>query len=385
MTQLEIEQEFEKIRLEEEALNRKKLELMNQQRELARIAAMEKVISATIGLSLDNRHVTVKLSQYRQDVVNELTKIPGRQYNYQTSINTFPIAEYPTIHEVLSKLHNVTIELSELISTKIHAILYAPDYTVGMDAKTFIVKLSPKIHYHALVGAIPSTSMKKGEIFSIPKVEGWRLYNFLQNKYVVYEDGVLEFIEDQIAKRKFLGELKTLEDCEYEVDLGEYKLTGRQKVGAKFIEDAGSCILADPMGAGKSIQSLSPAIRNNERILILCPAQLVLNWMYEIRKYTGQSPYIMSGTEPKPFHYVDLLTNKKQYNIINYESIAKVIEMKDVTIDEHNIKHEKKIEKWLWIDLLRQSNFDRIIVDEAHYIKNMDSLRSQATRKLING
>lgn len=384
VTQLSIEEELESIRLQEAELNSKKMELMTKQRELARLAALQKDIVAEIGLSHDYRMVTVKLSEHRHDIVQAISAIPSRHYQYQTQTNLFLVTHYELIESKLKECKNVTIKIDDKTSQIIHDILYAPDYRVGMDSKCFNIKLSVRVNYHALTSTILSTTVKNN-IYSVPLVEGWRLFSFLANKNVEYDEGVVEFINEQVARRNALGELKLLEDTDYEVDLGEYSLTPRQKVGAKFIEHAGSCILADPMGAGKSIQSLAPAIKNNERVLILCPAQLVLNWMYEIRKYTGQNPYIMSGTEPKPFHYMDLLTDKKQYNIINYESIAKLIELDESYFDEQGIKHEVIKEKWLWIDLLKQTGFDRIIVDEAHYIKNMDSLRSRATRALING
>lgn len=380
--QISIEDELETIRLQEAELNRKKLELLDKQREIARLAALEKEIIAEFGLSADDKMVTVKLSEYRIDIIKALSDIPTRYYQHQSQTNLFLITHYELIESKLKECKNVTIKLDDKISQRIHDLLFAPGYTVGMDGKTFNIKLSPKVNYHALTSTILSTTVKNN-IYSVPLVEGWRLSLFLHGKDVVYADGVEEFIAEQVKRRNELGELKLLEDTEYDVDIGDYQLTGRQKVGAKFIEHAGSCILADPMGAGKSIQSLAPAIKNGERVLILCPAQLVLNWMYEIRKYTGENPYIMSGTEPKPFHYIDLLTEKKQYNIINYEAIAKLIEIDESYIDEQNIKHEVIKEKWLWIELLKQSKFDRIIVDEAHYIKNIDSLRSRATRALI--
>lgn len=121
-----------------------------------------------------------------------------------------------------------------------------------------------------------------------------------------------------------------------------------QKEGILFCSSADSALLADDMGLGKSLQSIGVAnITNPEKVLIICPNSLRLNWRNEWKKFSIQQ------LEIQIIHDV-----KEQITggvvVLNYEKICKM---------------KSKLQPIEW---------DLLIVDEAHRLKNKDAKTTQA-------
>jgi hypothetical protein len=91
-----------------------------------------------------------------------------------------------------------------------------------------------------------------------------------------------------------------------------------------------------------------------KKILIVCPATLKINWKREIENYTDKSIYICDGKSYDDNH--DII-------IMNYDIVKNFHDPKN--------KENSKILK---------SNFDLLILDEAHLAKNPQAIRT----KLIN-
>jgi SWI/SNF-related matrix-associated actin-dependent regulator 1 of chromatin subfamily A len=114
-------------------------------------------------------------------------------------------------------------------------------------------------------------------------------------------------------------------------------------------------ILADDMGLGKTTSTIIASLEtNSKKILIICPATLKINWKREIENYTDRSVFIAEGK---------IFSTDHDFVIINY----------DIIKNFHDIKNRES-------SLILQSNFDLVIIDEAHYIKNAQAQRT----KLIN-
>ena len=114
-------------------------------------------------------------------------------------------------------------------------------------------------------------------------------------------------------------------------------------------------ILADDMGLGKTTSTIIAALESNsKKVLIICPATLKINWKREIENYSDKSIYI---AESKNF------STEADFVIINYDIIKNFHDPKK--------KNESQV---------LASNFDLVIIDEAHYIKNGTAQRT----KLIN-
>ena len=115
-------------------------------------------------------------------------------------------------------------------------------------------------------------------------------------------------------------------------------------------------ILADDMGLGKTGSAIMASIIcKSEKILVVCPASLKLNWKREIEHYSDEPVGIVDGKKWEDGKYV----------IINYD-ILKNFHLVPKGRDDHS-------------HILKQG-FDLVIIDEAHYVSNTKAKRT----KLIN-
>ena len=114
-------------------------------------------------------------------------------------------------------------------------------------------------------------------------------------------------------------------------------------------------ILADDMGLAKTGSSIIASIEANpNKTLVICPASLKQNWKREIEHYSNKSIYICEGK-----NYDD----SADYVIINY----------DIIKNFHSLKTKEE-------SIIQKSEFDLVIIDECHMIKNPQASRT----KLIN-
>ncbi len=120
-----------------------------------------------------------------------------------------------------------------------------------------------------------------------------------------------------------------------------------QKAGVAYMRGKPGVLLADEMGLGKTIQIIghindNPAI---QKVLIVCPAFLTLNWMRELRKWLVR-PLHIGLVDGKVFPTTDIV-------IIGYSMLAK------------------------WVTRLETVHWDLIAADECHYVKNPNAQRSK--------
>ena len=161
------------------------------------------------------------------------------------------------------------------------------------------------------------------------------------------------------------------EDIEIDVDFDKYidldkrgwRAFKHQEEGIEFLLKNKKCILADDMGLGKTYQSIVSAIEcESERVLIVCPASLKINWMREVQNFCDDVS-IISGKHWDP----------SRFTIINY----------DILKNFHTIEEKgKKYEDWELRREIVEFNPDLIILDEAHFVKNHKSIRGKILKDL---
>ena len=126
-----------------------------------------------------------------------------------------------------------------------------------------------------------------------------------------------------------------------------------QRAGIAYALNREHTLIADEMGLGKSIESLGfiNALPADEvqRVLLICPASLRLNWQQEAEKWL-----VHEHLHPKVIGPKNPMTGNESFMIINYDILN---------------KHK---------DALRSIDWDVLIADECHYLKNNRSLRSKA-------
>ena len=173
-----------------------------------------------------------------------------------------------------------------------------------------------------------------------------------------------------IPKTQILDDIH-YEDIDVDIDFDKYsKLDKRgwrafkhQEDGIKFLMKNKKCILADDMGLGKTYQSIVAALESGaERVLIICPSSLKINWMREVQNFCDDVS-IITGS-----HW-----NPARFTIINY----------DILKNFHTVKEKnKEYEEWELRREIADFNPDLLILDEAHYVKNHKSKRGAILKDL---
>ncbi|XP_066936631.1 SWI/SNF-related matrix-associated actin-dependent regulator of chromatin subfamily A containing DEAD/H box 1-like isoform X1 [Clytia hemisphaerica] len=145
----------------------------------------------------------------------------------------------------------------------------------------------------------------------------------------------------------------------------ELKLKHYQMIGLNWLamlhEKDLSAILADQMGLGKTIQTLAfigYLFENGQpgRILIVCPVSTLDNWLREFEKWLPDVSYITYTGNPDERRYI-------RQDIWNNES--------DIIITSYNMVVSSPKDRAFF----RKLEFQYMIMDEAHMMKNMRTER----------
>ena len=143
-----------------------------------------------------------------------------------------------------------------------------------------------------------------------------------------------------------------------EIDYSKYENRpplSHQKEAIEKLVGSRRFILADDMGLGKTTSTIIAALETGaKKILIICPASLKINWEREIANYTDRSVYIAEGKK---------YSTESDFVIVNY----------DILKNFHDPKEKDS-------SLLSQTNFELVILDEAHMVSNAQAQRT----KIIN-
>jgi len=111
------------------------------------------------------------------------------------------------------------------------------------------------------------------------------------------------------------------------------------------------------MGLGKSIQSIIAALESGARkILVVSPSSAKINWEREIHTFCKDTAIV----DGKKWH-------EAKFTIINF----------DILKNFHTLQDKNKKDNPVINKELINGNYDLCIIDEAHYLKNNDSIRSK--------
>jgi len=123
-----------------------------------------------------------------------------------------------------------------------------------------------------------------------------------------------------------------------------------QRAGIEYARTHKNVLFGDEMGLGKTIQAIGVVNDNPDisRILVVCPAYLKLNWRHEIKLWQAvkRPVFIVNSGE-----FIPRLGPEGGWVIINYEILHRMTSVPP---------------------------FDTLIVDEAHFIKNLETKRTKA-------
>jgi SWI/SNF-related matrix-associated actin-dependent regulator 1 of chromatin subfamily A len=146
-----------------------------------------------------------------------------------------------------------------------------------------------------------------------------------------------------------------------EVDYSKYSHRpplDHQKIAIEELLKNKKYILADDMGLGKTTSTIIASLETGaKKILIICPASLKINWQREYQLYSEKTSYVCEGK--------------------NYSENAEIVIMNyDIIKNFHDSKERKN-------SIILNSKFDLVIIDEAHYIQNVQAQRTKLINDLV--
>jgi len=183
-----------------------------------------------------------------------------------------------------------------------------------------------------------------------------QLYADNAPKFIYYKMlfHVFESYLAQQAKRSLLAEEKQLIDTTIWQALYEFQRDGVRGALDKILAHNG-CIIADSVGLGKTYEALA-VIKyfelRNERVLVLCPKKLRENWtVYQAQNNSDLNPF-------KPDRF--------SFTVLSHTDLS---------------REQGKVGD-LDLAMLNWSNYDLVVLDEAHNFRNHEGSRY---KKLLEG
>ena len=218
--------------------------------------------------------------------------------------------------------------------------------------------------------------------------------------YGKYRRSQTSFVSLFLPKEAVLTDFLTEDYNNLEIDFTPYNeksgriLKPHQERGVKFLLSRKKAILSLNMGMGKSLCAIVAALEGKfNKILVISPASVKSTWKEELEWLVPSDEItIVEGQKWK----------ENKFTIINYDILdnfytipTEIVDRKkrivgdDGKITYQTVKKEvisrKKeiIEKAMADSQLFQSNFDCIIIDEAHMLSNNKSIRYKVVSDLI--
>ena len=183
--------------------------------------------------------------------------------------------------------------------------------------------------------------------------------------YAILEE-VTNVRPNTAANRHFNQELLDKIQAQ-ELDTSSIKATLRQyqTFGGKFALTQGRVIIGDEMGLGKTLQAISAIAHRTStganRFLVVCPASVITNWMREVDARSELPIIKIHGDDHKAS--LQRWVEASGIGITTYDTL------KSFDISEQQIA---------------ALGVDTVIVDEAHYIKNISTGRTRTIAKWLD-
>lgn len=156
--------------------------------------------------------------------------------------------------------------------------------------------------------------------------------------------------------------IDAVRDFELKGDHLTASLRGYQSFAARFALVQRKVIIGDEMGLGKTVEAIAVLAhlraKGDQNFVVVCPAAVVTNWVREVTAKSTLSAHRLHGPD-------------RQWAAKNWERNGGVAVTTFETLP------------WL-INSVETPPLGCVVVDEAHYIKNPDALRTRRTSQLID-
>jgi DNA repair protein RAD16 len=177
-------------------------------------------------------------------------------------------------------------------------------------------------------------------------------------------------IDWEEVDKKNKERLAGIKEAEQPEDLINVKLLPFQKEGLYWMcEQEDSAIsgglLADAMGMGKTIQTISLMLakRLEKPTLVVCPVVALFQWRDEIKKFTPEGHFKIYI-----FHGADKITDKDE--LLQYDIVLTSYAIIESCFRKEKTGFTRKKQKVFEKSILHDIHWGRIVLDEAHSIKD---------------
>jgi SNF2 family DNA or RNA helicase len=221
------------------------------------------------------------------------------------------------------------------------------------------------------------------------------MYHF----YCIYRRSQEKAVEIFAPKNAILTDFLMEDYHNLDIDFTKYNTDKRtvmphQVEAVKFMLSRKRCIIADEMGSGKTFSAILAALEGKfKHILVICPSSVKKTWEKELKLLVDEKDItIVQGSK----------WNDAKFTIINYDILDNFYEIPEQIIktselnvgEDGNVKREYKekkivarskkiIDEAMANSQLFQSNYDLVIIDEAHRLSNNTSNRFKIINDLL--
>jgi len=140
-------------------------------------------------------------------------------------------------------------------------------------------------------------------------------------------------------------------------------LRGYQSFGARFGLVQRKVVIGDEMGLGKTVEAIAVLahLRANgsHHALVICPAAVVTNWVREVSSKSKLAAHRLHGADRGAA--AEYWRRKGGVAVTTFDSL-----------------------NWLHQNVSGLNELACVVVDEAHYIKNPDAIRTRNSRRLLD-
>jgi SNF2 family DNA or RNA helicase len=192
--------------------------------------------------------------------------------------------------------------------------------------------------------------------------DGLRFHNLASLAFQDFADDLKNIEVDkkwkeQIKKIKNAQSITPKVPSTLQAELRNYQIEGYQWLARLAYWGVGAC-LADDMGLGKTIQALAIILERAEKAptLVVAPATVTRNWVIEIERFAPTLKPILFGGKDR-------------------DILLKTLQPFDLVICSYGLLQQE-------VEGFSETNWATVVLDEAQYIKNMNTKRSKAAMSL---
>lgn len=204
--------------------------------------------------------------------------------------------------------------------------------------------------------------MKEMGAFADSTKDGLRFHNLASLAFQDFADDLKNVEVD----KKWKEQIKRIKESQsimpevpstFQAELRNYQLEGYQWLARLAHWGVGAC-LADDMGLGKTVQALAIIVARASQAptLVVAPATVTRNWVIEAERFAPTLKPVLFGGKDREL----TLKNLQPY---------------DLVICSYGLLQQET-------DFFSETTFATIVLDEAQYIKNMNTKRSKAAMAL---